>query len=159
RRAPTEMGHVGNIDALRDHELEDRLPQEVASHAYRYRPDPDDLAALFAFDGTPDHRFDVEMQESEVARFRRPRLPRRAGFGERDQGVEHIRLSRLVPVVGPRLGEHRGDDRRERGLESGSPVDRSARDQVPGTFGIGEGPTRTLGADTAIGSVRITVGG
>ena len=69
------MRHVGNVDAVGDDELDDRLTQEVSGGAHRDRADARDVAPLVALDQSSDEGFEIDAQEREVRRTRRPDWP------------------------------------------------------------------------------------
>ena len=145
------MGDVGDVGAVGDDELEDRIAQQLASDAQGNRTERGDLADLVALDRAASQRLDVNAEQPEEPRGSRLRLPGRRGIGgggrgrrrtsgvarggagarrtpgQLDQRVERVGVARLFVAVGVGGLEHLVDDRLVRDVEPGAVIDRAPR--------------------------------
>ena len=65
--SPTQMGDVGDVDALGDHEFQDRVAQQVAGDPDRDRADPFDLADLVLFDPPPPQGGEIDPDDPLIS--------------------------------------------------------------------------------------------
>jgi hypothetical protein len=72
------VGDIGDVDAVRDHQLDDGFPQQVAGGPGGNRADTGDLAQLVTRHPSPDEGLEIDAQEGEVSRIARPLRPARS---------------------------------------------------------------------------------
>ena len=97
-RASTEVREVDDVDALRAHEVQDRLAQQCTGLGDRDRTEPGDLARLLPLDMAPHEGIEVDSDHRQVLRLRGRRGIAGDSLGdEREEGIERVGVAALAP--------------------------------------------------------------
>src|SRR4051794_12371475 len=141
-----EVGDVDHVDAFGDHELQDRVAEQLPGAGDRDRTEPTDLARLVTLDPATKQCFEIETQDRHVLRgwalLLRVRFigvgcgSAHGAAGHLDERVERVGLAWFVFAVGSRPLEQFVEDRFVRGFELRLRVDRTAQERLPRAFGI-----------------------